>query len=84
MDNCVENVGIHTRQSWDRLNIFKKFKCDVCGAKFRQQEYLMQHQQLYHSEKAYDCKMCNQNFPSMEAMRTHMQRFHTYRGKRDV
>ncbi|MDE1844469.1 MAG: hypothetical protein KGI10_03980 [Thaumarchaeota archaeon] len=67
------------------MNIFKKFKCEICNAKFRQQEYLMQHQQLYHSDnKVYDCKMCNQNFSSMEEMRTHMQRMHTYHGKRDV
>ena len=65
------------------MHIFKKFKCEICSEKFRQQEYLMQHQQLYHSDKAYDCKKCNMNFSSMEEMRTHMQRSHTYRGKRD-
>ncbi len=83
MGNCARNAGTLTRQSWDELNIFKKFKCEICDARFRQQEYLMQHQQLYHSNKAYDCKMCNQEFPSMEAMRTHMQRMHSYNGKRN-
>jgi KRAB domain-containing zinc finger protein len=65
------------------MNIFKKYKCEICNAKFRQQEYLMQHQQLHHSGKMYDCKECNKNFSSMEEMRTHMQRSHTYGGKRD-
>ncbi|TRZ80700.1 MAG: hypothetical protein D4R90_01070 [Nitrosopumilales archaeon] len=65
------------------MHIFKKFKCEICGKKFGQQEYLMQHQQLYHNDKTYDCKKCNMNFSSMEEMRTHMQRSHTYRGKRD-
>ncbi|WP_157926873.1 C2H2-type zinc finger protein [Candidatus Nitrosotalea okcheonensis] len=66
------------------MNIFKKFKCDLCGTKFRQQEYLMLHQQLHHCDKHYDCKECNKFFSSMEEMRTHMQRAHSYNGTRDV
>ena len=66
------------------MNIFKKYKCEKCDAKFRQQEYLMQHQLLHHGDKLYDCKECNQNFSSMEAMRTHMQRSHSYTGTRDI
>ncbi len=56
----------------------------MCDAKFRQQEYLMLHLQLHHSDKRYDCKECNKFFSSMEEMRTHMQRVHSYSGTRDI
>jgi len=56
----------------------------MCDAKFRQQEYLMLHQQLHHGDKRYDCKECNKFFSSMEEMRTHMQRVHSYTGTRDI
>ncbi|TLX84347.1 MAG: hypothetical protein E6K98_02910 [Thaumarchaeota archaeon] len=66
------------------MNIFRKYLCNKCGRKFRQQEELMQHEQVTHSDnQLYDCKQCNLNFSSMEEMRTHIQRFHTYEGKRN-
>ena len=63
------------------MHIFKKHKCEKCGKKFKQQEELMQHEQLEHSNNLYDCKQCKLYFSSMEEMRTHLQRFHSYRGK---
>ncbi len=66
------------------MGLFKKHHCNKCDAKFRQQEELMQHEQLIHSDKMYDCKECNKNFASMEEMRTHLQRYHSYSGTRDV
>ena len=84
MNRYAEHVGINSRQRLDEMNIFKKFKCEICGEKFRQQEYLMLHKQLHHSDKMYDCKECNKFFSSMEEMRTHMQRAHSYTGTRDI
>jgi len=84
MGRYVELVGTSSRQRLDEMNIFKKFKCEICNAKFRQQEYLMLHKQLHHSDKMYDCKDCNKFFLSMEEMRTHMQRVHSYTGTRDI
>ena len=84
MGRSVEHVGTSTRQRLDEMNIFKRFKCEICNAKFRQQEYLMLHKQLHHSDKMYDCKDCNKLFSSMEEMRTHMQRAHSYTGTRDI
>jgi len=67
------------------MHLFKKFRCDKCGVRFRQQEELMQHEQVTHSDnKVYDCKQCNLDFSSMEEMRSHLQRYHTYRGERDA
>lgn len=79
------------KECWDskkaklgQMHLFKKYRCDKCGIKFRQQEELMQHEQITHSDnKIYDCNQCGQNFSSMEEMRTHLQRFHTYTGKKD-
>jgi len=65
------------------MRIFKKYKCEKCDKKFKQQEELMQHEQLEHSSSLYDCKQCKLYFSSMEEMRTHLQRFHSYRGKVD-
>ncbi len=65
------------------MNIFKRYKCQKCDRKFSQQEELMHHEQIVHSDSMYDCKKCNLYFSSMEEMRTHLQRVHTYRGKRD-
>ncbi len=66
------------------MGLFKKYICDKCDAKFRQQEELMQHEQLKHGNQFYDCKECNKNFSSMEEMRTHLQKYHSYSGKRDL
>ena len=84
MGRSAEHVGTSTRQRLDEMDIFKRFKCEICNAKFRQQEYLMLHKQLHHSDKMYDCKDCNKLFSSMEEMRTHMQRAHSYTGTRDI
>jgi len=65
------------------MHFFKKYKCDKCDARFKQQEELMQHEQLEHSSNLYDCRKCNLYFSSMEEMRTHLQRFHKYSGKKD-
>ena len=65
------------------MHIFKKYKCEKCDKKFRQQEELMQHEQVVHSTSLYDCKQCKLYFSSMEEMRTHLQRTHSYRGKTD-
>ncbi len=67
------------------MHLFKKFKCEKCDRRFRQQEELMQHEQVIHGKDTlYECKKCNQSFSSMEQMRTHLQRFHVYTGKTDV
>ncbi|MBI5377039.1 MAG: hypothetical protein HZA82_00230 [Thaumarchaeota archaeon] len=67
------------------MHLFKKFKCEKCDKKFKQQEELMQHEQVIHGKDLqYDCKECNQFFSSMEQMRTHLQRYHSYRGTRDI
>ena len=67
------------------MHLFKKFKCDKCGKKFKQQEELMQHEQVVHGKDLqYDCKECNQFFSSMEQMRTHLQKYHSYKGTRDT
>jgi uncharacterized C2H2 Zn-finger protein len=66
------------------IHLFKKFKCEKCDKKFKQQEELMQHEQVVHgSDSLYDCKECNEFFSSMEQMRAHLQRYHSYRGTRD-
>ncbi len=65
------------------MHIFKKHKCEKCGKKFKQQEELMQHEQVIHGDSRYDCKQCKLYFSSMEEMRTHLQRSHSYRGKLD-
>jgi KRAB domain-containing zinc finger protein len=65
------------------LHFFKKYKCEKCGKKFKQEEELMQHEQVLHSSDLYDCKQCNLFFSSMEEMRTHLQRVHSYRKKTD-
>jgi len=44
------------------MNIFKKFKCEKCLKKFRQQEELMHHELIAHESSLYDCKECNQFF----------------------
>jgi DNA-directed RNA polymerase subunit RPC12/RpoP len=63
----------------------KKFRCEKCQKKFRQQEELMQHEQVVHGKDIpYECKECKQSFTSMEQMRTHLQRHHSYSGKRDT
>ena len=42
------------------MHLFKKFKCEKCDKKFRQQEELMQHEQVAHGKDLlYDCKECN-------------------------
>ncbi len=65
------------------MHLFKKYTCEKCGKKFKQQEEQMQHEQVVHSDGLYDCKKCNLYFSSMEEMRTHLQREHSYRGKVD-
>jgi len=65
------------------MHIFKKYKCEKCDRKFKQQEELMQHEQIEHSSNLYDCKQCDRYFSSMEEMRTHLQKFHRYLGKLD-
>ena len=65
------------------MNIFKKFKCEKCLKKFRQQEELMQHEQIAHGSSLYDCRECNQFFSSMEQMRTHMQRKHSFNRRKN-
>lgn len=65
------------------MHIFKKYRCKKCDKKFKQQEELMQHEQLEHSSSLYDCKQCKLYFSSMEEMRTHLQRFHSYKGNTD-
>lgn len=62
---------------------FKKFQCNVCWAKFSNQEQLMHHQQNVHfKDLPYDCKVCLKNFSNMEDMRTHLQREHSYKKDR--
>jgi len=65
------------------MHLLKKFKCKQCQKKFRQQEELMQHEQVVHSDDMYDCKECNQFFSSMEQMRTHIQRYHSFKGNKN-
>lgn len=65
------------------MHLFKKHTCEKCGKKFKQQEELMQHEQVSHNSSLYDCKQCNLYFSSMEEMRTHLQRAHSYKGKTD-
>ncbi|MGQ0794921.1 MAG: C2H2-type zinc finger protein [Nitrosopumilaceae archaeon] len=66
------------------IHLFKKFKCEKCDKKFKQQEELMQHEQVVHErDSLYDCKECNEFFSSMEQMRSHLQRYHSYRGTRN-
>ncbi|HSD04730.1 MAG TPA: C2H2-type zinc finger protein [Nitrosopumilaceae archaeon] len=67
------------------MHLFKKFKCETCEKKFKQQEELMQHIQVVHGKDTpYDCKQCNESFSSMEQMRTHLQKYHSYKGTRDI
>lgn len=65
------------------MKFFKRYTCDRCGAKFQQQEELMNHLQLIHEDgHRYDCKRCDMDFASMEEMRTHLQRKHSYKDNR--
>lgn len=57
-------------------------RCGACGARFRSEADLMNHEQLAHSDPGYDCRRCGVTFPSMEEMRTHLQREHGYGGRR--
>ncbi len=65
------------------MHLFKRYTCEKCGKKFKQQEELMQHEQVIHCTSLYDCKECNLYFSSMEEMRTHLQRSHSYKRKLD-
>ncbi len=66
-------------KTWIKMRFFKKFECERCNEKFSQQEDLMHHQEIVHSNSAYDCKECNEFFSSMEDMRTHLKKNHSYR-----
>jgi uncharacterized C2H2 Zn-finger protein len=66
------------------MDIFKKYICDGCGAKFRKVEALMQHVQVIHGDGLlYECKSCNAKFDGMEQMREHVKKFHSYNKMRD-
>ena len=78
----VGNAGMIKKQSLDKVNFFKKIKCDICEKKFSKEEELMNHKQIIHGKNLkYDCKKCNKYFSSMEDMRTHLQKEHSYKKK---
>ena len=81
--SCVENAGMIKKQSLDKVNFFKKIKCNICNKKFSKQEELMNHNEIIHGKDLeYDCKKCKKYFSNMEDMRTHLQKEHSYKKDR--
>jgi len=76
----VGNAGMIKKQSLDKVDFFKKIKCDKCDKKFSKQEELMNHKEIIHGKDLqYDCKECKKYFSNMEEMRTHLQKEHSYK-----
>lgn len=58
--------------------IFKKYKCEKCGSRFRKVEESMHHELTMHENKLYKCEKCGTDFEGMEQMRDHAKKFHSY------
>jgi DNA-directed RNA polymerase subunit RPC12/RpoP len=64
----------------DFLSLFKKYRCDICGRRFRRIEHSMHHQLLFHSNNySYDCSNCGGRFSDMDKLKDHIRMNHSYK-----
>ncbi|KAJ0050241.1 hypothetical protein NL108_014316 [Boleophthalmus pectinirostris] len=52
------------------------FKCEECGARFRDEHWLVQHMEIHSAHRPHCCSFCNKRFTSRDTLRSHM-RSHT-------
>ncbi|KAH7704194.1 zinc finger protein [Aphelenchoides avenae] len=51
----------------------KPYKCEVCGAAYRQYSNIQEHMRKHTGEKPYKCQRCDKTFTSSGALATHVK-----------
>ena len=67
-----KHIMSHTRvHPVEKLNLFKKFKCNHCTAKFKTKWNMMTHVKRRHDPKPYHCDKCDEKFESHRQLVAH-------------
>lgn len=64
-------------ESESMISKYKKYVCDLCPKRFKQQYALKEHRQEDHGKKSKECVTCGKTFANSSTLKRHTKRFHS-------